>query len=246
MATNELTITNRRTADKWLFIFFGTAFPLLILVAYAKSYYLKEFFDSAPIATSIVHFHALTMSAWVLYFTVQIVLIRTRNVKLHMTFGMVGVGLAALVVLIGMAAAVDSHLIRKTGPPGIDPYGFFLVPIFDMVIFVVLLSAAIWYRKRPAEHKTLMLLTAINFLPAAFVRLPILPSEFMILQAYAFPDIIALSFLAWHSIKNRRFNKVFALGIAVMIVSQPLRVVLAGTETWRETAAWIASTAGAN
>lgn len=68
----------------------------------------------------------------------------------------------------------------------------------------------------------------------------------MILQAYAFPDVIALGFLAWHSLKHRRFNKVFAVGITVMITSQPLRVVLAGTQTWRETAAWIASIAGAH
>ena len=55
------------------------------------------------------------MTLWVCYFTAQTVLIRTRNVKLHMTLGFVGIALAALVVVVGMATAYDAHLVTRNG-----------------------------------------------------------------------------------------------------------------------------------
>lgn len=240
MAANEFAI--RRGSDRGLFILAAAAFPLLILAAYFKSYYFNSFFADVPrVPNLIVHIHGMVMTLWVAYFTTQIVLIRTKNVKLHMTMGMAGIALAILVVVTGMTAAVDSHLVRRTAPPGINPLGFFIIPIFDMATFAALFAGAIYFRKRPAEHKSLMLLTAVIFLPAALMRLPVLvPPKFMILWAYGIPDLIALTCLGWHSWKHRKFNKVFALGVLMMIISQPLRIYLAGTKTWLAIAAWVA------
>jgi hypothetical protein len=249
MAINADALTSRympaaqnpRLADRRLFLIAAIAFPLLVLIGYSRTYYFGAFFNARPLANSLVHAHALVMSTWVVYFTAQTVLIRTKNVKLHMTLGMVGIALAALVVIVGMAAAYDAHLVRKTAPPGLDPFAFFAVPVFDMVTFIILFSAAIYYRRRPAEHKALMLLTAINFLPAAIARIPLLPPQFMIMQAYAIPDVMALLCFGWYSWKHRSFNKAFAIGIALIIVSQALRIWVSGTDAWLGLVAMIAS-----
>ena len=37
------------------------------------------------------------------------------------------------------------------------------IPLFDLVMFSMLFGGAVYYRKRPSAHKSLMLLTAINF-----------------------------------------------------------------------------------
>ena len=44
-----------------------------------------------------------------------------------------------------------------------------------MILFIIYFAGAIYYRKRPAEHKALMLMTAINFVAAAIARIPLLP-----------------------------------------------------------------------
>ena len=221
-----------RLADRRLFLLSAVGFIGLVLIGYARSYYFGPLFNAKPLANYLVHAHALTMSMWVIYFAVQTFLVRSKNVKLHMTLGMTGVALAAIVVVVGLATAIDSHVVRKNTAPGIDPYGFFAIALIDMVNFVVLFTAAIIYRKRPAAHKSLMFLTAINFLPAAVVRIPLLPAELAIIQAYGIPDLLAIGAFAFYTWKHRKFNWAFALGLLLIIVTQPLRIVLLGSETW--------------
>src|SRR5258707_11724402 len=78
----------RRPSDRGLFLTAAILFPLLVLVGYFKSYYFSAFFDVRPVANALVHVHAVVMTLWVVYFTTQIALIRSKNVKLHMTMGM--------------------------------------------------------------------------------------------------------------------------------------------------------------
>jgi len=230
-----------RPSDKALWISAAVGFPLLVLAGYFRSYYFRPFFENPPFANSLVHFHAVTMSVWVLYFTAQVALVRTKNLKLHMSMGMAGIALAALVVVVGMLTAWDSHIVRGTAPSGMHPHSFFIVPMLDMLFFVVFFAGAIYYRKRPAQHKSLMLMTAINFSPAAIARLPPLPPELFIIQALALPALLGIVCFAWHSWKTRKFNWVFAIALAAFIASGPFRVWFSGTQTWLGFMAWLTS-----
>ncbi len=238
MAINQ-NLLSPRQADRRLFLVAAIGFPLFVLIGYFKSYYASAFFDSPPVATNLVHVHGVVMSLWVIYFTVQILLIRTKNFKLHMTMGLIGIALAVVVVVTGTATAYDANLVRKSAPPGFDPYAFFLIPMGDMFRFVVYFAAAIYFRKSPAEHKSLMLLTAINFLPAALFRIPVVPPEYATLWAFGAADLIALACLAWHSFKHGKVNVVFAAGVVSMIVLTPIGIFLGGTSAWQNVAAWL-------
>lgn len=239
MAINA-NILNPRFADRRLFLIAAIGFPLLVFIGYSRTYYLSEFFEVPPLATSLVHIHAAVMTLWVCYFTAQTVLIRTRNVKLHMTLGFVGIALAALVVVVGIATAYDAHLVRATAPPGLDPHEFFLIPTVDMLVFVLLFSGAIYFRKRPAEHKSLMLLTVFNFLPAAIARIPLVPPQYMLPWAFGVPSLMAVLAFGWYTWKHRKFNGIFTAGLALVIASLPIRIMFAGTQTWHAIAAWLA------
>ena len=231
MAVNSLRI--HRPSDRPLYLAAAVTFPLLVLIGYFKSYYFVNFFpDARPIANSLVHLHAIVMSAWVVYFVAQVALIRTKNIKLHMTMGFAGIALAALVVVVGLATAYNSHLVRKVAPPGFNPFGFTILPGWDMIMFVGLFAAAIYYRKKPAEHKSLMLLTAINFMPAALFRFPVIPPDFMIVWAFGVPAAFAIGALVWHSVKHGKVNRVFAVGVALLLASIPLRLTLISSPTY--------------
>ncbi|HEY9283379.1 MAG TPA: hypothetical protein VIP46_07990 [Pyrinomonadaceae bacterium] len=230
----------RRPSDRRLFLAAAIIFPLVVLVGYFRSYYFSAFFDVPAVANRLVHAHALVMTLWVVYFSAQIALIRTKNVRLHMTTGMVGVALAALVVVVGMATAYDAQLVRGAAPPGINPHSFFVLPALDMMLFVVFFAAAVYYRKRPTEHKTLMLMTAIAFVPAALFRLPVVAPQFMLHWAFGVPLLAALACLGWHTAKHGKLNRVFAASVLLLVAAHPLRLFLLGSEHWLRFAAWLA------
>ena len=105
----------RRPSDRSLFLGAAVMFPLLVLLGYFKSYYFSTFFDAAPLANALVHAHGIIMTLWVVYFVGQVLLIRSKNIKLHKRLGMVGIGLAVLVVVVGMVTAYDAMLERDRG-----------------------------------------------------------------------------------------------------------------------------------
>jgi len=231
-----------RQADRRLFLIAAIGFPLLVFIGYFKSYYFSAFFDVRPVANALVHAHGIVMSLWVVYFVTQVALIRSKNVKLHKRMGMAGIALAALVVVVGLATAYDAQLVRHSAPPGNDPHEFFILPVGDMLLFVVYFAAAIYYRKRPLEHKSLMLMTAINFAPAALFRIPVVPENYTPLFAFGIPALMAILYLAWLKVKHGKFNRAFVAAILLYLIALPLpfRMALAETQIWHQFAAWIA------
>ncbi|HRH46463.1 MAG TPA: hypothetical protein PKY82_32770 [Pyrinomonadaceae bacterium] len=222
----------RRPNDRNLYLAAGVLFPLLVFIGYFKTYYLSKFFEVPPIANSLVHLHAIVMSVWVLYFTAQVALIRTKNIKLHMTMGMAGIALAAIVVIVGLATAYDSHVVRHTAPPGLNPYSFLVIPLGDMALFILFFAGAIYYRKKPFEHKSLMLMTAINFAAPAIARIPVVSPEYFLLWAFGVPCLIAVTCLIGLSIRHRKINKVLALAVLLFVVLQPLRISIGLSDWW--------------
>lgn len=232
MAINA-NVLKRRPSDRALYTAAAIAFPLIVLIGYFKSYYFINFFaDAPPIANSLVHAHAIVMSIWVIYFAVQIALVRTKNVKLHITMGFAGIALAAIVIIVGIATAYDSQLVRHAAPPGNDPHVFFILPFGDMLLFAVFFAGAIYYRKRPLEHKTLMLMTAINFVPAALFRIPVVPPDYALLFAFLTPALIGYIVLFWLKLKHGKFVYVFAAANVLFTVALPLRFLFAETAIW--------------
>jgi hypothetical protein len=110
----------------------------------------------------------------------------------------------------------------------------------DMLLFVIFFAAAIYYRKSPFEHKTLMLMTAINFLPAALSRLPLL-GKIGMLWSWGMPCLLAIAMLVWLSRKYGKVNKILAAAVFLLIASYPFRFYFAFTPTWLAFTAWLAS-----
>ena len=179
MIGHTTTVTEaveRRLFDRRLFKIAAFVFPFIVLAGFARTYYLRGLFDVPPLPSLVVHLHGLTMTAWVALFITQVWLISSKRVRVHQRLGYAGIGLGAAILPIGFMAAVRAAKYGSSlTPPGVNQLGFMIVPLTDLVMFVIFFGAAIYYRKKPAQHKMLMLLTAINFLPPAIARIPIPP-----------------------------------------------------------------------
>ncbi len=228
-----------RRSDRRLFAVVAFLFAIAVLIGFARTYYLKFAFDVPPLPGLLVHVHGLLMTLWVGYFIGQVWLIRTKNHRIHMNMGILGIALAIVILVVGFFTAVASAKFGSAAmPPDIPPMVFLAVPFFDLLMFVILFGGAIYYRTRPAEHKRLMLLTVINFLPPAIGRFPFI-SDFGPLAFFGIPAAITILLLVYDTWRNRKLNRVFLLGAVLLIASYPVRILLSGTEAWTAFATWL-------
>ena len=110
----------------------------------------------------------------------------------------------------------------------------------DLLFFVGFLGAAIYYRKNPVEHKALMLMTAINFLPPALGRLSPVPPQYAILWWVGIPSLIAIGCLLWNWKRHGKLNRVFTIAVLLLVLGYPVRIYVAGTQVWHDAVAAIA------
>jgi hypothetical protein len=238
MASNE--IFDWRRSDRRLFAAVALLFPIIVLVGFARTYYLKAAFDTPAVPSLLVHLHGLVMTAWVLYFIAQVWLIRSKRARVHMSAGMLGIALAIVVIVVGFFTAAGAAFGSASAPPGIPPLSFMIVPMTDLLMFAGLFGAAIYYRKRPAHHKRLMLLTVLNFLPPAIARIPIAELQsFGPLFFFGVPTVLTICLLIYDTWRNRKLDRVFLIGSIALLLSYPLRLMLMGTPAWMNFAAWI-------
>jgi hypothetical protein len=231
----------RRQFDRRLYLAAGLAFLLIVLAGFARSYYAAGWFGAPPLPSALVHVHGVLMTAWVLLFIAQVRLIASKRIRVHQRLGFAGVGLAALIVATGIPVALRAAKYGSTStPPDVPPLAFLAVPLTDLVMFALLFGAAIYYRRRPAAHKTLMLLTAINFLPPAIARIPVASLQALgPLWFFGVPTILAALCLALDARRHGRVNRVFLIGTVLLFASYVGRLALMTTGPWLRFAEWM-------
>ena len=237
MAVN--TPIQRAPRDHKLYTWFAIVMPLLVLLGFARTYYLKGVFNGPTLPSLLVHVHGAVMTSWVVLFVVQVMLVASRRTKVHQRLGLIGSVLALLVALIGTTTALIAAA-RDSASQGATALQFLVIPLGDMLLFAIFVGAALYCRRRLDIHKRLMLLAAVVLLPAAVSRIPL---NFIAtggpLAFFGLTDLFLVAFVLFDTIRHRRLHPVFLWGTLVFIVSQPLRILLAGTNVWIHFAAWL-------
>lgn len=189
---------------------------------------------------ALVSVHGAAMTSWVVLFLVQTLLIPTRNVRVHMKLGWVGVGVAVVIAVSGFVVAVQSVRLA----PGIPFWGmayrqFLLVMLAEATLFSLFVIAAVAARRRPKTHRVLMLLATLSILAGATVRMPLL---FPVFGEAGWPGIfgpvfaIGAVFLLVRSIWARAFDAAFAAGYALMVLFYVVACKVALTGAWSNVA----------
>ena len=222
----------RTSSDHRLSIWVAALVPVIVLVGFARTYYLKAFFGNPPLPGLLVHLHGLVMTTWVVLFVTQVSLVATGRTRTHQRLGVFGAMLAALVVIVGVLTGIAGAARGATpGPPALQ---FLVVPLGDMLVFAILVGTALYFRRgRLDVHKRLMLLAAVNLLAPAIARIPLHFIETGgALAFFGLTDLCLLACVACDTIRNRRLHPAFLWGTLFIIALQPLRLMLAGTDVW--------------
>jgi drug/metabolite transporter superfamily protein YnfA len=225
------------SSDRRFFLSISIVIALVVFAGFAPTYYLRGYYQTEPLPR-VFAVHGAVFSAWVVLFVVQAALVSARRTDIHRKLGVVGGLLAVLMLVMGYQAAIAAAR-RGFSTPGLPPPLVFLaVPIVDLVVFPALVGSALWYRRNPAAHKRLMLLAMLAVITAAIARLPgVLP--FGPPAFFGLTDLFLLAGIAWDKWTRGRVHPAYIWGGLFLVLSQPLRLVVSGTDTWMKIATWL-------
>jgi len=220
--------------DQTFFVAMAITTSLIIVIGFARTYYLK-WFTGAPSLSRLVHVHAAVFTTWVALFLTQTALVANGQTRAHRRLGVAGVALAAVMVVVGFLTAVAAARRGLTIGP-LDPLGSLVVPVVDGGVFAVLVATGLSLRSKPEFHRRLMLLSMVALTVPATGRIPLLgPSIVFQLTVQA---LLVLAGPVYDRLANKRVHPTFVWGGLLIMLGLPVKL-LGLTEAWRTFASWL-------
>jgi len=237
MAVN-LSLLNKRN-ERIFYTGMAAALVITVFAGFSRTFYLRPYFHPEPLLPLLI-LHGVVFTSWLALFVTQTTLVAAKRTWTHMRLGIAGGVLAVLMVLIGsLTAIVRAKTVNA--PPGFSsPLVFLTIPLGDMLVFAILISTAFYFRLRADIHKRVMLLATIGILPAAVARLPF---DFILqygpIAFFGLADLFIIPCLIWDLATRGRPHRATVLAAAVIVISQPLRLVIGNTHAWLVFATWL-------
>lgn len=230
----------RRRRERWFYIGMSIAMVITVFAGFAPTYYLRPYFTTTPLMP-LLHFHGLVFTSWLVLFAIQTSLVAAHRTDIHRRLGVVGGVIGALMIVVGVTTAVVRAKQGATPLPDISPLAFLVIPLGDMFVFAILIGAGFYFRRRPDVHKRLMMLATISILAAAIARLPLAIMKAGPPAFFGLTDAFVLICVLYDLVTLRRVHRTTILAGLFIIASQPLRLMLGGTQAWLTFASWLTS-----
>ncbi|MDB5724352.1 MAG: hypothetical protein JWQ16_1106 [Novosphingobium sp.] len=219
------TLVSSATREKPFFLRMIVGISVIIVIGFAQ--FAARGYANYATAPLWVHLHGFVMVSWLGLMIVQSSLIQRGSLMMHRQLGVLGVLLAAGVVVLGSFTALRAIALHRVPPFFTDAY-FLALSELGLTAFAGLIIAAVVNRRRPEWHRRLMLGAAILLTEPAFGRLLPMPlldgwGEWLIMLI----QLGALALVARHD--RRRFIAVHpaTLVCALVVVVTHVLVALA-------------------
>jgi len=214
---------------------------LLVFAGFARTFYLRAWFDVPPI-TTLLQLHSIAFTAWFVLFVIQARLIAAQNYRTHMQLGIAGVAIAAIVTILGFITAIMSADAPRVRPMGMNSQQFVLVPLVGITFFAVFVAAAVAFRRRADLHKRFMILAMISVIGPPVARLIALTQagDYFGPIQMAVPAGLLLWCLISDWTKYHIVHPVYSIGGPILLLSLPVRFLIARTPAWESVGRWLA------
>jgi len=216
----------------------AVALVITVFAGFSRTFYLRPMFHPEPLMP-LLYVHGFIFTLWIALLLTQTTLIATQRTRTHMRLGIAGMLLASLMIVIGTVTAI----VRAKGAspiPGVNPLSFLTIPLGDMLVFMILVGSAFYFRRRLEIHKRLMLLATIAILPAAVTRLPFaFIQQYGPLAFFGLSDLFIVPCLLYDISTRGRPHRATVLGGALIVLSHPLRLIVGNTHAWLAFATWL-------
>jgi hypothetical protein len=220
-----------RQLDRVFYTGMAIAIAAAVFVGFAPTYYLRSRFQTTPLPLYL-RVHGLVFTAWIGLFTAQTVLVATRRIDVHRRLGWAGAVLSVLMAVAAIAAGILSG--RRDVAAGHEDAAltFLTTPFLAVLVFLILVGAAVYSRRRAEAHKRLMLLATLSILDAAVARWPF---ELVATSGWAFyvlTDLFIVAAVLYDLASRRRVHPVYVWGGLLIVAGQSLRTVVGQTVAW--------------
>lgn len=239
MMETSIITKDRSLSERRFYTGMAIAILLTVLVGFGRSFFLRPLFPEHPAPSEpIFYVHGVLFTLWILLFVAQVSLVSAGNTRLHRKIGPFGAGLVIAMVVLGVLGALTAAS-RATGFVNIPvpPLQFLAIPLFDMVLFPAFVTLAFVHRRDLQRHKRWMLLATLNLITAAIARWPIV-NTLGPLAYFAITDLFVVALAVWDFRSRGRLHTVTLVGGLLLIISQPLRLFVSGTDAWLAFARW--------
>jgi len=207
----------------------AVAFLVTAFLGFAPTYFLRGFSDRPPL-TPLLHIHGLVFTGWLILVLVQSGLIKADRVRLHMTLGIGGAILAAVMVPLVIMVSVAGFRHGAGGMDAEDPVVFLIFPVGQALMFGGVMAAAIWKRKTPEVHRRLVLVANAIVISPAISRLPFGGNPMVSLLL---TSLFIVAGMVHDRKSGRRIHPIYIWSAVLLLLSGPVRFGLGHTEAWR-------------
>ncbi len=129
----------------------------------------RRYMGEIPPPPIILHVHGAIYAIWLVLVSVQIFLVQSGDIRLHMRLGWATAIVSAAMVPLGLVAAMVDQA-RQIGHPDYAPQ-FLALEFEEMFAFSTFIIAGLLSRRNLAEHKRWMILSAVAISDAGFGRI---------------------------------------------------------------------------
>ena len=178
------------TAQRTQFFFWiNVVLLVLVLVGFAPTFYLVPTEVASEFPARLI-IHSVVLSLWFIWLTIQVSLVRLGRTQQHRTMGKIGVLIGVATIFAGPLATLGS--VSRLKAKGLDwdsnmseypPHGiesmtfdeFARTLVFGnlsaVLVFAVLLLAAVVWRSKPFMHKRLITFASLAVISPAVARI---------------------------------------------------------------------------
>jgi hypothetical protein len=225
------------TSDRKIYIVWIGAVWAAILAGFGMDF--TRYTGEAPPPPFILHFHAAVYVLWLGLVTLQILWVEMGNLRRHKQLGWLTVAVSVLMVPLGLAAALVDQ-VRQIAHPDYAPQ-FLALEFEEMITFSVFMTAGVIFRRSPAAHKRLMLLSAVAISDAGFARIWLIGIKREIpgvfgwwLQYYWGIFLILVAMGVWDLWRRQRIHPAVLFGAAFLWAAEIITAILNFSPTWRD------------
>jgi hypothetical protein len=236
MSSTTLTGTLSVRTDRKIYMVWMAMVWVAIHAGFGLDF--PRYLHESPPPPVLLHVHAAVYIAWLVLVTVQILRVETGNVRLPMRLGWATAIVSAVMVPLGLASALVDRA-RHVGYPDYAPQ-FLALDFEEIFAFSTFVIAGLLTRSIPAEHKRLMILSAVAISDAGFARIWLNakrltpPGRFGWWLQYLWGiTLILISMLAWDWFRHKRVMRSVLCGAGLLWGGEVIATILNFSLSWK-------------
>jgi hypothetical protein len=240
----------KRGDNRWFYTVASALLLVLTFIGFRHFYLQLQAYPGRPLpppARVVYIIHGVLMSVWILLAIVQPLLVATGRKRIHRMLGKFAMGLAVGIVVAGYLIAIGS---TKGTPPdlvrfGLAPKAFLTVPLIGVLTFALFVTVGVLNRRRPEIHRPMMFLASLAVVAAALGRIAPFNDWYAgtwlehWFSAFVSMLLLGALLLAVKCVIEKRFDRWFAGGLAVLAAICMAISLVAKTTSWEQFATFL-------